>query len=633
MRDILLSNAASTAGTFAKCERKIQRTTRASRNDASVNFECPEEFGYYPHPHDCTQYYVCVFGGALLESCTGGLMYSHELQTCDWPRNVGCQSDAGSIQEAEDDDPLLERSAKAESHRQQQHQQQRQPQQRQHIHVTSPSITQITERQSRPRQHQQQQQQQQQQHSHSTYQDDEYEPATEFENDRQQRVYRGQPSTIGQVQRDRDGLRRNIISVSSTHPSHPASIITTPPSYGDDSVGHETNANLTLSLPTTTASSNYHQLRDNNDYTINEATRSNYVLVSSPSPFKLPPKENYDDHLRVQIHTTTNDIPSTLPTFYNNEEHQTNKILNAIISPPAPSKLPIIDRPQTTQSSSLNDELEHNEISASTAPSTRKLQLTYDSVDDVESIGRGNYFTAPSTVRQRIKARIAQRGQERYHGSNHVTMKIVRKRPMDRDQIGKDSFANDVTLPFRGGTTPQTPAAASRLKNVLANPRKIIERTTSRTDDAPTTLSPSMRAAILSQFQRDQEDVEKNEITSVQNSRRNLLISEKNNVNNVITASSFPQALKNHVETMKLELATAPTPFHHPSSSSSSPDEIEKNEITVTSLSTTPSKKSLGNHKQNRLEKKNSSIIVADSINSRQRQRDSSRRSSTLVSQ
>lgn len=55
-----------------------------------VNFNCPEEFGYYPHPSDCTQYYVCVFGGALLESCTGGLMYSHELQTCDWPRNVGC---------------------------------------------------------------------------------------------------------------------------------------------------------------------------------------------------------------------------------------------------------------------------------------------------------------------------------------------------------------------------------------------------------------------------------------------------------------------------------------------------------------------------------------------------------------
>lgn len=57
------------------CQRNTPRSARASRNDAALEFECPEEFGYYPHPRDCTQYYVCVFGGALLESCTGGLMY------------------------------------------------------------------------------------------------------------------------------------------------------------------------------------------------------------------------------------------------------------------------------------------------------------------------------------------------------------------------------------------------------------------------------------------------------------------------------------------------------------------------------------------------------------------------------
>lgn len=54
------------------------------------DFTCPEEFGYFPKLNDCSKYYVCVFGGALLESCTGGLEYSHELQTCDWPRNVDC---------------------------------------------------------------------------------------------------------------------------------------------------------------------------------------------------------------------------------------------------------------------------------------------------------------------------------------------------------------------------------------------------------------------------------------------------------------------------------------------------------------------------------------------------------------
>lgn len=63
-------------GWFSGCQRNpIPRSARASRNEAALEFECPEEFGYYPHPRDCTQYYVCVFGGALLESCTGGLMY------------------------------------------------------------------------------------------------------------------------------------------------------------------------------------------------------------------------------------------------------------------------------------------------------------------------------------------------------------------------------------------------------------------------------------------------------------------------------------------------------------------------------------------------------------------------------
>ncbi|XP_071561543.1 uncharacterized protein Cda5 isoform X2 [Temnothorax nylanderi] len=199
------------------CQRNTPRSARASRNEAVLEFECPEEFGYYPHPRDCTQYYVCVFGGALLESCTGGLMYSHDLQTCDWPRNVGCPEGHSSNKEAEED-PLLERSAKLETlqeHQQQQRQQQQQlrdqqqqqqqqrPIQRQPISVTtaSPPVSQITERQLRQRQH-----------SRTNYHEDEYGPASEVENDRQQRVYRGQPSTIGQVQRDRDGLRRNIIS-------------------------------------------------------------------------------------------------------------------------------------------------------------------------------------------------------------------------------------------------------------------------------------------------------------------------------------------------------------------------------------------------------------------------------------
>lgn len=86
---------------------------------------------------------------------------------------------------------------------QQQREQQQRPRQPIAVSSTSPPVSQITERQLRQRQH-----------SRTNYHEDEYGPASEFENDRQQRVYRGQPSTIGQVQRDRDGLRRNIISVS-----------------------------------------------------------------------------------------------------------------------------------------------------------------------------------------------------------------------------------------------------------------------------------------------------------------------------------------------------------------------------------------------------------------------------------
>ncbi|XP_065280317.1 uncharacterized protein Cda5 [Dermacentor albipictus] len=56
----------------------------------SEEFKCPEQFGYYADENDCSKYFVCVFGDALHESCTGGLYFSVELQTCDWPRNVQC---------------------------------------------------------------------------------------------------------------------------------------------------------------------------------------------------------------------------------------------------------------------------------------------------------------------------------------------------------------------------------------------------------------------------------------------------------------------------------------------------------------------------------------------------------------
>ena len=70
-----------------RCSHKIL-ISGARVASKKTDFRCPEEFGYYPHSTDCSLYYVCVFGGPLLESCTGGLVYSEDLQTCDWPRSA-----------------------------------------------------------------------------------------------------------------------------------------------------------------------------------------------------------------------------------------------------------------------------------------------------------------------------------------------------------------------------------------------------------------------------------------------------------------------------------------------------------------------------------------------------------------
>ncbi|KAH8262297.1 hypothetical protein KR038_000356, partial [Drosophila bunnanda] len=197
-----------------------------------LSFDCPEEFGYYPHPTDCTQYYVCVFGGALLESCTGGLMYSHELQTCDWPRNVGCEL----VDTSSERGPSRIQS-QSQAQQQQQHvpsrvrfgaafsspastpkaptvapQYHRSPPQViqaqvQHIPPPPPELRVppnpvITSRgQPKPLLDSQED-------IAKLYADaqETLPPVEEEESDRQQRVYRGQPSTVSQVQRDRDGI-------------------------------------------------------------------------------------------------------------------------------------------------------------------------------------------------------------------------------------------------------------------------------------------------------------------------------------------------------------------------------------------------------------------------------------------
>nr|XP_026497043.1 uncharacterized protein LOC113401365 isoform X5 [Vanessa tameamea] len=278
----LSATALLTLAVIAECLGAQDRSRQRSGSSRSVpktanikrdtDFDCPEEFGYYPHPTDCTLYYVCVFGGALLESCTGGLMYSHELQTCDWPRNVGCDATGAVV--AEDLERLNEREPPLYPPR-------RNP--------PPPPRTQpnpiITSR-GQPKFNRQEYEQQQQLYAEV----DDLPPVEEIENDRQQRVYRGQPSTIGQVQKDRDGYGSQAISSGRTLNSNiiPASINQNS-KIGSFSFGTQVDERRTASLtqaPQTYRGGKYDDATDSSDrpiYFSTDTLKVNDIITNTIS--------------------------------------------------------------------------------------------------------------------------------------------------------------------------------------------------------------------------------------------------------------------------------------------------------------------------------------------------------------
>ncbi|XP_061708497.1 mucin-5AC isoform X2 [Cydia pomonella] len=211
-----------------------------------ADFDCPEEFGYYPHPNDCTLYYVCVFGGALLESCTGGLMYSHELQTCDWPRNVGCDATGtGAAVVSEDLERISERERNPPPPPPPRRNPPPPPRAQPNPVVTS---------RGQPKFNRDEYEKQQ------LYADveDDLPPVEEIESDRQQRVYRGQPSTIGQVQKDRDGYVSQVASTGRNLNNNiiPASISQNNGKIGSFSFGTQVEERRTATA--TQAPQTYH---------------------------------------------------------------------------------------------------------------------------------------------------------------------------------------------------------------------------------------------------------------------------------------------------------------------------------------------------------------------------------------
>ncbi|KAK9686834.1 Chitin binding Peritrophin-A domain [Popillia japonica] len=89
---------------------------------------CPEIDGEYvtllPHGSDCTKFYICNGGNAVVAECQSGLLFNPNLLVCDYPESAGCvevssgnesNSDNGSEEEsvaggAEEDDDEEEES-------------------------------------------------------------------------------------------------------------------------------------------------------------------------------------------------------------------------------------------------------------------------------------------------------------------------------------------------------------------------------------------------------------------------------------------------------------------------------------------------------------------------------------------
>ncbi|XP_061708499.1 uncharacterized protein LOC133518806 isoform X4 [Cydia pomonella] len=280
-----------------------------------ADFDCPEEFGYYPHPNDCTLYYVCVFGGALLESCTGGLMYSHELQTCDWPRNVGCDATGtGAAVVSEDLERISERERNPPPPPPPRRNPPPPPRAQPNPVVTS---------RGQPKFNRDEYEKQQ------LYADveDDLPPVEEIESDRQQRVYRGQPSTIGQVQKDRDGYVSQVASTGRNLNNNiiPASISQNNGKIGSFSFGTQVEERRTATA--TQAPQTYHLEPVDNvtpaTYTASPRPKMLYNGTQNYSPDQFDPfyavydedGELYKDTDYVQQYNTASLRPAVQQTY------------------------------------------------------------------------------------------------------------------------------------------------------------------------------------------------------------------------------------------------------------------------------------------------------------------------------
>lgn len=74
-----------------KCEDKtIVECDKGCNRGKDEEFECPSNFGTFPHPEDCSKYYVCKYKVPMMHVCHEGELYDIEQERCLDRKLVDC---------------------------------------------------------------------------------------------------------------------------------------------------------------------------------------------------------------------------------------------------------------------------------------------------------------------------------------------------------------------------------------------------------------------------------------------------------------------------------------------------------------------------------------------------------------
>nr|XP_015910316.2 uncharacterized protein LOC107441530 [Parasteatoda tepidariorum] len=61
-------------------------------DDDGVPDYCPKDNGMFPNDNDCSTFYNCIDGQAILQSCAPGLLFDKEKKMCNFPNQAKCSN-------------------------------------------------------------------------------------------------------------------------------------------------------------------------------------------------------------------------------------------------------------------------------------------------------------------------------------------------------------------------------------------------------------------------------------------------------------------------------------------------------------------------------------------------------------